>query len=170
MWPFYHDLLDMISILPCSRNYFSGISNSDLILLLEVPVKFSFLRGSWHKMLACPMWGSNSRPSEWESHALPTELTGPDNFSLWLVMTGVVIYQREGELKLKLKADRPHARNYLQTPTDYRHTDNHVRLVMVAKCLLKGCLFKKRKHLKFPLFCRIMASLIKVEFRDVSKK
>ncbi len=24
-----------------------------------------------------------------------------------------------------LKANRPHPRDYLQTPTDYRHTDNH---------------------------------------------
>ena len=30
-----------------------------------------------------------------------------------------------------IKADRPHPRYYQQTPTDYRHTDNHLRLVMV---------------------------------------
>ncbi len=30
------------------------------------------------------------------------------------------------------KADRPHPRNYPQTPTDCRHTDNHLRLVMVV--------------------------------------
>ncbi len=29
-----------------------------------------------------------------------------------------------------LKADRPHPRNYPLTPTDYRHTDKHLRLVM----------------------------------------
>ncbi len=36
----------------------------------------------------------------------------------------------------KLKADRPHPRNYPWTPTDFRHTDNHLRLVMVfvARC------------------------------------
>ncbi len=38
--------------------------------------------------------------------------------------------------KWKLKADRPHPRNYPHTPTDYRHTDNHLRLltVVVAPC------------------------------------
>ena len=35
----------------------------------------------------------------------------------------------------KLKADRPHPRNYPQTPTDYKHTDNHLRLVMVVLVL-----------------------------------
>ncbi len=28
----------------------------------------------------------------------------------------------------KLKADRPHPHNYPPTPTDYRHTDKHLRL------------------------------------------
>ena len=32
----------------------------------------------------------------------------------------------------KLKADRPHMCNYPQTPLDYRHTDNDLRLVMVV--------------------------------------
>ena len=32
----------------------------------------------------------------------------------------------------KLKADRPHPCDYPQTPTDYRCTDNHLRLVMVV--------------------------------------
>ena len=32
--------------------------------------------------------------------------------------------------QLILKADRPHPRDYPQTPTDYRHTDNHLRLVI----------------------------------------
>ncbi len=30
---------------------------------------------------------------------------------------------------MKLKADRPPTRNYPPTPTDYRHTDKHLRLV-----------------------------------------
>ncbi len=30
----------------------------------------------------------------------------------------------------KLNADRPHPRNYPHTPTDYRHTDKHLRLLM----------------------------------------
>ncbi len=30
----------------------------------------------------------------------------------------------------KIKADRPHPRNYPHTPTGYRHTDKQVRLVM----------------------------------------
>ncbi len=34
--------------------------------------------------------------------------------------------------KIKLKADRPHTRNYL---TDYRHTDKQLRLVMVLIAL-----------------------------------
>ena len=32
----------------------------------------------------------------------------------------------------ELKADRPHPRNYPPTLTDYKHTDNHLRLVMVV--------------------------------------
>ncbi len=35
----------------------------------------------------------------------------------------------------QLKADRPHPHDYPQTPTDYRHTDNHLRLVMVVVAL-----------------------------------
>ncbi len=35
----------------------------------------------------------------------------------------------------ELKADRPHPRNYLHTPTDYRYTDNHLRLVTVVGAL-----------------------------------
>ncbi len=31
-----------------------------------------------------------------------------------------------------IKADRLHPRNYLHTPTNYRHTDNYLRLVMVV--------------------------------------
>ena len=31
---------------------------------------------------------------------------------------------------LSLKADRPHPRDYQHMPTDYRHTDKHIRLVM----------------------------------------
>ncbi len=33
-------------------------------------------------------------------------------------------------LLIKLKAGRPHLCNYPHTPTDYRHTDKHIRLVM----------------------------------------
>ncbi len=35
----------------------------------------------------------------------------------------------------KLKADRPHPRNYPHTPTDYRHTNKHLRLVMTPIAL-----------------------------------
>ena len=34
-------------------------------------------------------------------------------------------------LEYKLKADRPHLRDYPPTPTDYRHKDKHLRLVMI---------------------------------------
>ncbi len=39
-------------------------------------------------------------------------------------------------LHSQLKADRPHPRDYPHTPTDYRHTDKHLRLVMtpIALC------------------------------------
>ena len=39
-------------------------------------------------------------------------------------------------LSQQLKADRPHPRNYPHTPTGYRHTDKHLRLVMtpIAVC------------------------------------
>ena len=36
------------------------------------------------------------------------------------------------KLDIKLKANRPHPRDYPQTPTGYRHTDNHLGLVMVV--------------------------------------
>ena len=41
-----------------------------------------------------------------------------------------------GEMHQKLKADQPHPRDYPYTPTDYRHTDKHLRLVMtlIALC------------------------------------
>ena len=32
---------------------------------------------------------------------------------------------------VELKADRPHPHNYPHTPTDYRHTDNNLGLVML---------------------------------------
>ncbi len=37
---------------------------------------------------------------------------------------------------LTLKADQLHSRDYLHTPTDYRHTEQHLRLVMtlIALC------------------------------------
>ena len=44
-----------------------------------------------------------------------------------------------------LKADRPHPRNYPPTPNDYRHTDNHLRLVMVVVVLC--CTRQSRAHI-----------------------
>ena len=41
-------------------------------------------------------------------------------------------------LTLKLKADRPHLRNYPHVPTDYRHTDKHLRLV-IWLCFADRC-------------------------------
>ncbi len=38
----------------------------------------------------------------------------------------------------KLKADRPHPCNCPQMPTDYRHTDKHLRLVMGVNALTDG--------------------------------
>ena len=35
----------------------------------------------------------------------------------------------------KLKADQPHPRDYPHTPTNYRHTDKHLRLVMTPIAL-----------------------------------
>ncbi len=37
---------------------------------------------------------------------------------------------------IQLKADRPHPRNYQQTPADYRHTDRHFRLIITLLCYL----------------------------------
>ncbi len=37
--------------------------------------------------------------------------------------------------KARLKADRPHPRNYPHTPTNYRHTDKHLTLVMTPNAL-----------------------------------
>ncbi len=39
------------------------------------------------------------------------------------------------ERDLTLKADRAHPCDYPQTLTDYRHTDNYLRLVMVVVAL-----------------------------------
>ena len=54
----------------------------------------------------------------------------------------------EGENLVKLKPNRPHLRDYLHMPTDYRHTDNHFRLVMlvVALCL---CIGQCSEHVAF---------------------
>ncbi len=46
-----------------------------------------------------------------------------------MLSSGVVIFS------LKLKADRPHLGDDPQTTTDYRHTDNHLRFVMVVVAL-----------------------------------
>ncbi len=46
-----------------------------------------------------------------------------------LYIVGSVALQR-ALFREKLKADRPHPHNYPPTPTDYRHTDKHLRLVM----------------------------------------
>ncbi len=43
-----------------------------------------------------------------------------------------------------LKADRPHPRNYPHTPTDYRHTDNNLGLVMLLMAL--HCTRQSRAH------------------------
>ena len=44
----------------------------------------------------------------------------------------------------QLKADRPHPRNCRHTPTDYRHTDKHLRLVitLIALC----CTRQRQAH------------------------
>ncbi len=39
------------------------------------------------------------------------------------------------ERDLRLKADRPYPCDYPQTLTDYRHTDNYLRLVIVVVAL-----------------------------------
>ena len=36
---------------------------------------------------------------------------------------------------MNIKADQPHPRNYPHTPTNYRHTDNYLRLVTVVVAL-----------------------------------
>ncbi len=53
--------------------------------------------------------------------------------SLYSMVDGVV--QVISEKKRLLKADWPHLRNYPPTPTDYRHTDKHLRLVMAPIAL-----------------------------------
>ena len=39
---------------------------------------------------------------------------------------------QQSEISKKLKADQPHPRNYPRTPTDYRHIDKHLRLLMTT--------------------------------------
>ncbi len=43
---------------------------------------------------------------------------------------------QEVHFMVKLKADRPPPRIYPHMPTDYRHTDEHLRLVMTLLCWL----------------------------------
>ncbi len=56
----------------------------------------------------------------------------PEHENSMLVTSSIVMLI----LLCTLKADRPHPRNYLHTPTDYRHTDKYLGLVMtlVALC------------------------------------
>ncbi len=48
---------------------------------------------------------------------------------LFLTFISFVLFNRI-VIYLQLKADRPHPRDYPHTPTDFRHTDKHLRLVM----------------------------------------
>ena len=64
----------------------------------------------------------------------------------WVGYTDQIVWNVHGEERLaspcshqcppiyKLKADRPHPRNYPHTPTDHRHTDKHFRLVTTLLC------------------------------------
>ncbi len=56
---------------------------------------------------------------------------------------------------LRLKADRPHSRNYPHMPTDYRHTDKHLRLVMTLTALY--CIW----HSRGQPTCQISRSKVK---------
>ena len=47
----------------------------------------------------------------------------------------VAILSRSIHIMPGLKADWQHPRNYPPTPTDYRHTDNHLRMEMVVVAL-----------------------------------
>ncbi len=55
----------------------------------------------------------------------------------------------------KLKADRPHLRDYPHRPTDYRNTDKHLRLVMTPMLFAALCkaepLISTAAHQKFDL-------------------
>ncbi len=55
---------------------------------------------------------------------------------LLVLLTECSLVLHKGLLQLPLKANRLHPRNYPHTPTDYRQTDNHLRLltVVVAPC------------------------------------
>ena len=69
-----------------------------------------------------------------------TGTVGPGGFREVQGLSGGGPLQVANANKCKLKADRPHPYNYLHTPTNYRHTDNHPRpvMVVVALCCLGG--------------------------------
>ena len=70
-------------------------------------------------------------------YLLKVESLNSDSFHTWLnwvtlsrmiLLVGLVVN--------KLKANRSHPRNYPHTPTDYWHSDKHLRLVMALICPL----------------------------------
>ncbi len=60
------------------------------------------------------------------------------NFTHGVVTRPMVDFGKSFHPPPQLKADRPHPRDHLHTPTNYRHTDKHHRLVMnlIAPCCM----------------------------------
>ncbi len=59
---------------------------------------------------------------EWTPHVLMMN-SWQETYCAWHVNNRMLEMYVEYHSQFKLKADRPHPRNYPHTPTDYRHTD-----------------------------------------------
>ena len=113
---------------------------------LGAPCGWGVELGTWETFQGGPNWyigPHNKKKKQWLKNQ-QSVLIG-----IWVLqrekslMSRVVVIPKEGWARvwhwlfiyLLLKADRPHPRNYPHTPTDYRHTDKHLRLVMAPIAL-----------------------------------
>ncbi len=80
---------------------------------VTIQMSWKIFQLTWWHFIAC---GDFSR----QSHVIYHDMS-------WQVMKWLSDSERPKET---LEADRLHPCNYLHTPTDYRHTEKHLRLVM----------------------------------------
>ncbi len=66
----------------------------------------------------------------WEGYRDGLEILR-DRYGVWVLVGYWILFL----VHWKLKADRPHPRNYPHMQTNYRHTDKHPRLVMTLNAL-----------------------------------
>ena len=76
-----------------------------------------------------------------DSESVYESLTQMDETNSTVQLLHIFITETGG--MIKLKANRLHPCNYLHTPTDFRHTDKHLRLVMVLIALISTAIRQK---------------------------